>query len=56
MSPTIARLYIASREKLLQFLQMYLAISMVIGCGSALALYLLSDWIVLKLFGPQLCL
>jgi O-antigen/teichoic acid export membrane protein len=51
--PSISKLFVKDRAELLRFLQMYFALSIVIGVGAAVSLYLVSDWIVTLLFGAK---
>jgi PST family polysaccharide transporter len=51
--PTISRLYVQDRNKLLKFMQMYFLVCLLEGIGSALFLFFFSDWIILTLFGLE---
>lgn len=53
VTPTISRLYIQDRIKLLRFMQMYFLLCIVEGLGGAIILYTFSDLIILKLFSSE---
>lgn len=53
VTPTISRLYVKDRAKLLRFLQMYFLVALLLGLSSAVALWLLSGWVVGTLFGAE---
>jgi O-antigen/teichoic acid export membrane protein len=51
--PTISRLYVRDRAQLLRFMQMYFLVSVVIGIGSAIALWIIAEWFVGAFFGAN---
>ena len=53
MSPTISRLYVSDRKRLIGFLQMYLLVCLSIGILSSVFLFVSSNWVVKVLFGKQ---
>lgn len=53
MSPTISRLFVQDRKKLISFLQIYFLVCLSFGLASSVSIYVLSGWIVKVLFGPE---